>query len=179
MSTKCVWFKTKTKQNKTKQKVATFHCTLPCVFNTQAFQRLCSRVYGILHMVYGIYLLIISIVIHWNLTQSGSNQPSHVVLWITKKTAPYDGWNMPIRDCAISSGVARAFSGGRLAHPEGQNEEEISKVWGKIRKIDQSLRKKNEEVELLPTRNCEAGYGLAISVLCVSCRSYSCFKLKP
>ena len=32
--------------------------------------------------------------------------------------------------CA-SSGVARAFSGGRLAHPEGQNEEEN----------EQSLRK--------------------------------------
>ena len=25
---------------------------------------------------------------------------------------------------SISSGVARAFPGGRLAHPEGQNEEE-------------------------------------------------------
>ena len=24
----------------------------------------------------------------------------------------------------VSSGVARAFPGGRLAHPEGQNEEE-------------------------------------------------------
>ena len=38
-----------------------------------------------------------------------------------------------------SSGVARAFPGGRLAHPEGQNEEENSKVWGKN---DQNLRKK-------------------------------------
>ena len=27
-----------------------------------------------------------------------------------------------------NSGVARAFPGGRLAHPRGQNEEEISKV---------------------------------------------------
>ena len=40
------------------------------------------------------------------------------------------------------SGVARAFPGGRVDHPEGQNEEEISKVWGKIRKIDQTLRGK-------------------------------------
>ena len=38
-----------------------------------------------------------------------------------------------------SSGIARAFPGGRLAHPEGQNEEENSKVWGKIY---QNLRKK-------------------------------------
>ena len=28
----------------------------------------------------------------------------------------------------MHSGVARAFLGGRLAHPEGQNEEENSKV---------------------------------------------------
>ena len=59
------------------------------------------------------------------------------------------------------SGVARAFPGGRLAHPEGQNEEEnnlslrknkkkLIKIWGKLRKVG-----------LLPTWDCEAGYGPA------------------
>ena len=33
-----------------------------------------------------------------------------------------------------SSGVARAFPGGRLAHPEGQNEEEISESLRKNKK---------------------------------------------
>ena len=39
----------------------------------------------------------------------------------------------------LSSGVARAFPGGRLAHPEGRNEEEnkskfeekLIEIWGK------------------------------------------------
>ena len=35
--------------------------------------------------------------------------------------------------CFDFSGVARAFPGGRVAHPESQNEEENT-VWGKIRK---------------------------------------------
>ena len=34
-----------------------------------------------------------------------------------------------VRDYVITSGVARAFPGGRVAHPEGQNEEENSRVW--------------------------------------------------
>ena len=57
----------------------------------------------------------------------------------------------------MSSGVARAFPGGRPAHPEGQNEEKISKVWGrkKLSKFEEKMRK----VELLPTQNFEAGYG--------------------
>ena len=29
-----------------------------------------------------------------------------------------------IKDVLVTSGVTRAFLGGRLAHPEGQNEEE-------------------------------------------------------
>ena len=50
-----------------------------------------------------------------------------------------------------SSDVARAFPGGRVAHPEGQNEEENKKSLRKKRKIDQNLRKKLRKVELLPT----------------------------
>ena len=57
------------------------------------------------------------------------------------------------------SGVARAFPGGRVAQPEGQNEEEneqslrkntqkLITTWGKMRKV-----------ELLATRDFEAGYG--------------------
>ena len=38
------------------------------------------------------------------------------------------------------SGVARAFPGGRLTHPEDENEQSLRK----IRKIDRDLRK-NEE----------------------------------
>ena len=35
-------------------------------------------------------------------------------MWMQKKCRP----------TALHSGVARAFPGGRVAHPEGQNEEE-------------------------------------------------------
>ena len=35
----------------------------------------------------------------------------------------------------IACGVAKAFSGGRAAHPEDQNEEEDEKKWGKIEEI--------------------------------------------
>ena len=59
------------------------------------------------------------------------------------------------------SGVARAFPGGRLAHPESQNEEENEKNLRRSKKIDQNLRKKMRKVELLPTQDCEAGYGPA------------------
>ena len=44
-----------------------------------------------------------------------------------------------------SSGVARAFPGGRLAHPEGQNEEEISKLWGGKKEKLVEIWGKNEE----------------------------------
>ena len=61
-------------------------------------------------------------------------------------------WKLPscyIFLCTLwASGVARAFPVGRLTHQEGQNEEENSKVWGKI---DHNLRKKNRKLELLPT----------------------------
>ena len=45
---------------------------------------------------------------------------------------------------SLCSGVARAFSSGRVAHPEGQNEEENNESLRKIRKNNQNL-KKNEE----------------------------------
>ena len=42
---------------------------------------------------------------------------------------------------ALSSGVARAFPGGRVTHPECQNEEENEKNLRKIKKNYQNLRK--------------------------------------
>ena len=57
------------------------------------------------------------------------------------------------------SGVARAFPGGRLAHPEGQNEEENKKSLRKNKKNWSKFEERMRKVELLPTRDCEAGYG--------------------
>ena len=49
---------------------------------------------------------------------------------------------------------------GRVAHPEGQNED----------KNEESLRKNKKkkmiEVELLPTRDCEAGYAPLEAAVC-------------
>ena len=57
------------------------------------------------------------------------------------------------------SGLARAFLDGWLAHPEGkklgkfeEKWEKMVEIWGKIRKM-----------ELLPTRDCEAGYAPDVS----------------
>ena len=61
----------------------------------------------------------------------------------------------------IRSGVARAFPGGQLAHPEGQNEEENEKSLRKSQKTWSKLEEKMRKVELLPTGDCEAGYGPA------------------
>ena len=58
-----------------------------------------------------------------------------------------------------SSGVARAFLGGRLAHPEGQNEEDNKWSLRKIRKNWSKFEEKMRKVELLPTLDFEAGYG--------------------
>ena len=52
----------------------------------------------------------------------------------------------------VCSGVARPFPGGRLAHPEVQNEEENEE---KLRK----MMKNWGNVLILPTREWEAGYG--------------------
>ena len=59
----------------------------------------------------------------------------------------------------MPSGVARAFPGGRLAHPEGQNEEENENSLRKSKKTWSKFEEKMRKVELLPTRDCEAGYG--------------------
>ena len=53
------------------------------------------------------------------------------------------------------SGVARAFPGGRVAHSESQNEKNLrknNKNWSKF-------EGKWGKLEILPTRDCEAGYG--------------------
>ena len=57
-----------------------------------------------------------------------------------------------------SSGVARAFPGGRVAHPEGQNKEESKKSLRKNKKKLSKFEEKMRKVELLPTRDCKAGY---------------------
>ena len=59
----------------------------------------------------------------------------------------------------MGSGVARAFPGGRLAHPEGQNEEENENSLRKSKKTWSKFEEKMRKVELLPTRDCEACYG--------------------
>ena len=59
--------------------------------------------------------------------------------WETSSGKHWQGGIGPISAGLWVSGVARAFPGGRLAHPEGQNEEENKTVWGKI---DRNLRKK-------------------------------------
>ena len=60
---------------------------------------------------------------------------------------------------SVNSGIARAFPGGRLAHPEGQNEEENKQSLRKNKKNYLKFEEKMRKVELLPTRDCEAGYG--------------------
>ena len=59
----------------------------------------------------------------------------------------------------LFSGVARVFRGGRVAHPESQNEEENEKSLRKNKKKWSKFGGKMRKVELLPTRDCEAGYG--------------------
>ena len=61
--------------------------------------------------------------------------------------------------CVRFSGVARAFPGGRVAHPEGQIEEENEKSLRKNKKNWSKFEERMRKVELLPTRDCEAGYG--------------------
>ena len=68
---------------------------------------------------------------------------------------------MKVKGHQRSSGVARAFPGGRLAHPEGQNEEENKLSLRKNKKICSKFEEKMRKVEFLPTRDCEAGYGPA------------------
>ena len=63
-----------------------------------------------------------------------------------------------------TSGVARAFPGGRVAHPEGQNEEENKKSVRKNKKNWSKFEERMRKVELLPTRDCEAGYGPDVNI---------------
>ena len=58
----------------------------------------------------------------------------------------------------MHSGVARASPCGRLAHPESQNEEENEKSLRKNKKKWSKFGEKVRKVELLPIRDCEAGY---------------------
>ena len=59
----------------------------------------------------------------------------------------------------IISGVAKTFPGGRLAHTEGQNEEENKLSLRKHQENWSKCAEKMRKVELFPTRDCEAGYG--------------------
>ena len=64
-----------------------------------------------------------------------------------------------VRQVTLFSGVARAFPGGRVAHPEGQNEEENKWSMRKNKKNWLKFEEKMRKVELLHTRDGEAGYG--------------------
>ena len=52
---------------------------------------------------------------------------------------------MTLKRCLICSGVARAFPGGRVAHPESQNEEENGKSLRKNKKKLIKIWGENEE----------------------------------
>ena len=52
----------------------------------------------------------------------------------------------------LLSGVARAFPGGRLAHPGSQNEEENKKGLRKNKKNYSKFDEKRRKLEVLPTR---------------------------
>ena len=59
------------------------------------------------------------------------------------------------------SGVARAFPGGWVAHPEGQNEDRNEEGLRKNLKQMMEILGKMRKVELLPTRDYEGGYAPA------------------
>ena len=83
--------------------------------------------------------------------------------------------------------VAKAFLGGQVAHPEGQNEEENQKKLRKIKKIWSKYEERMRKLELLPTQDCEAGYGpgeskhlatLSVTIVCRwSCNVERCRSL--
>ena len=93
----------------------------------------------------------------------------HVILQIQIKKFENDCYIMwkiiltenPSRCNLTPSGVARAFPGGRAAHPENQNEEENEKSLRKNKINWSKFEEKMRKVELLPARDCEAGYGPA------------------
>ena len=77
--------------------------------------------------------------------------------WVAKKIAAL--WCIVSRWQVIDfKGVARAFPGGRLTHSEHQNEEENDLKMRKNKKNWSQLREKMKKVEVLSTRDWEAGY---------------------
>ena len=114
-----------------------------------------------------------------NLDFTTATQPirARSLAWLGAPWACLALWNYPAPlpySSRINSVVARAFPGGRLAHPECQNEEENEnkhkKTWSKF---EEKMRK----VELLPTRNCEAGYGPAYKFYTPERQCNVCFLL--
>ena len=68
--------------------------------------------------------------------------------WLGAPWACLALWNYPAPppySSRINSVVARAFPGGRLAHPEGQNEEENENSLRKHKKTWSKFEEKNEE----------------------------------
>ena len=59
----------------------------------------------------------------------------------------------------FNSGVARAFPGGRAAHPKDQNEEENEENLRKNERNYRKMRKGWVNILILPTQEWEAGYG--------------------
>ena len=59
-----------------------------------------------------------------------------------------------------SNDVARAFPGGRAAHPEDLRKK-VKKEWGKNKRTYRKIRKNWGNVLIMPTREWEAGYGPA------------------
>ena len=76
----------------------------------------------------------------------------------------------------LASGVARAFPGGRAAHPEDQNEEENEE---KLRKNDRSYRKMRKDWgnhPILPAREWEASYGPVLSNAYRAIKCSQCYR---
>ena len=71
------------------------------------------------------------------------------IIW--KTTLQRAGTVMTSFSCEARSGVARTFS--------DQNEEEIIRIWEKLRKINQNLRKEWGKWNSCPAWDCETGYG--------------------
>ena len=84
--------------------------------------------------------------------QSGLHKQINMQCWICYSET--ECW----RYGKTNSGVARTFPGGRVAHPESQNEEENKYSLRKNKKNWPKFEEKIRKVELLPTRACEAGY---------------------
>ena len=91
----------------------------------------------------------------YKLIQTWQKRQSTHKLWLllsteTNKKKPQGTISLYVRRVVsadlISSDVARAFPGGWLAPLRAKMRKKISKVWGKIRKIDRNFRKKMRKV---------------------------------